>query len=145
MVKRSRIIQILNLARTSSKWQFGSVQSSKWCEYHCITTAQNQVSNNTKTINYRFKVKHVLIVQQLPSIRRIWWTYTEIGRFQNCAFDMNLTETHSVPDSKVHGANMGSIWGRQDPGGPHVDPMKVAIRGEAPLIIYVILLSYPWL
>ena len=22
-------------------------------------------------------------------------------------------------DSKVHGANMGPIWGRQDPGGPH--------------------------
>ena len=24
------------------------------------------------------------------------------------------------PNSKVHGANMGPIWGRQDPGGPHV-------------------------
>ena len=24
------------------------------------------------------------------------------------------------PDSKVHGANMGPTWGRQDPGGPHV-------------------------
>ena len=23
------------------------------------------------------------------------------------------------PDSKVHGANMGPIWGQQDPGGPH--------------------------
>ena len=23
-----------------------------------------------------------------------------------------------VPDSKVHGANIGPIWGRQDPGGP---------------------------
>ena len=29
-----------------------------------------------------------------------------------------------IPDSKVHGATMGSIWGRQDPGGPHVDPMN---------------------
>ena len=27
-----------------------------------------------------------------------------------------------IPDSKVHGANMGPIWGRQDPGGPHVGP-----------------------
>ena len=26
------------------------------------------------------------------------------------------------PDSKVHGANMGPIWGWQDPGGPHVGP-----------------------
>ena len=31
------------------------------------------------------------------------------------------------PDSKVHGANMGPIWGRQDPGGSHVDPMNFAI------------------
>ena len=34
--------------------------------------------------------------------------------------------TKSIPDSKVHGANMGPIWGRQDPGGPHVDPMNFA-------------------
>ena len=31
------------------------------------------------------------------------------------------------PNSKVHGANMGPIWGRQDPGGPHVGPMNLAI------------------
>ena len=30
-------------------------------------------------------------------------------------------------DSKVHGANMGPIWGRQDPCGPHVDPMNLVI------------------
>ena len=33
------------------------------------------------------------------------------------------------PDSKVHEANMGPIWGRQDPGGPHVSPMSFAIWG----------------
>ena len=32
-----------------------------------------------------------------------------------------------TPDSKVHGANMGPIWGRQDPGGPLVGPMNFAI------------------
>ena len=31
------------------------------------------------------------------------------------------------PDSKVYGANMRSIWGRQDPGGPHIGPMNFAI------------------
>ena len=31
------------------------------------------------------------------------------------------------PDSMVDGANMGPIWGRQDPGGPHVGPMNFAI------------------
>ena len=37
----------------------------------------------------------------------------------------------TVPDSKVYGANMGPIWGRQDPGGPHVGPMNFAIWGDA--------------
>ena len=31
------------------------------------------------------------------------------------------------PDSKVHGTNMGPIWGRKDPGGPNVGPMNFAI------------------
>ena len=29
-----------------------------------------------------------------------------------------------LPDNKDHGANIGPIWGRQDPGGPHVGPMN---------------------
>ena len=32
-----------------------------------------------------------------------------------------------IPDSKVHGASMGPIWGRQDPGGSHVGPANFAI------------------
>ena len=32
-----------------------------------------------------------------------------------------------IPDSKVHGANMGPIWGQQDPGGAHVGPMNYDI------------------
>ena len=35
--------------------------------------------------------------------------------------------TEDNPDSKIHGANMGPIWGRQDPSGPHVGPMNFAI------------------
>ena len=40
---------------------------------------------------------------------------------------------HNNPDSKVNGANMGPIWGRQDPGGPHVGPMNFAIF-ELPIL-----------
>ena len=42
-----------------------------------------------------------------------------------------ITQNHIAvdPDSKVHGAIMGPIWGRQDPGGPHVVPMNFAIWG----------------
>ena len=35
--------------------------------------------------------------------------------------------THVIPNSKVHGPDMGPIWGRQDPGGLHVGPMNFAI------------------
>ena len=36
------------------------------------------------------------------------------------------------PDSKVHGTNMGPTWVLSAPDGPHVGPMKLAIR-EVPL------------
>ena len=35
---------------------------------------------------------------------------------------INWFNTDFFPDSKVHGANMGPIWGRQDPGGPMLAP-----------------------
>ena len=34
----------------------------------------------------------------------------------------------ATPDSKVHGANMGSTWVLSAPDGPHIGPMKLAIR-----------------
>ena len=34
-----------------------------------------------------------------------------------------------VPDSKVHGANVGPTWVLSAPDGPHVGPMNLAIRG----------------
>ena len=45
----------------------------------------------------------------------------------------------NIPNSKVNGANMGPIWGRQDPGGPHVGPKNFAIWDG--LISGVILLA----
>ena len=41
------------------------------------------------------------------------------------------------PDSKVHGANIGPIWGRQDPGGPYVGPIN--------LDIWVHLIIHEWI
>ena len=33
----------------------------------------------------------------------------------------------TIPYNQVHGVNMGPIWGRQNPDGPHVGPMNFAI------------------
>ena len=51
---------------------------------------------------------------------------------------------NSHPDSKVHGANMGPIWGPQDPGGPHVGPMNFAIW-DMLLTKFTGTLHDPWL
>ena len=65
-----------------------------------------------------------------------------VNLFQNatsvltCCSKVNLDYNHTkyvpgmlqiISDSKVLGANLGPIWGRQDPGGPHVGPMNFAI------------------
>ena len=47
----------------------------------------------------------------------------EEGKYE----DFPTVMSERYPDSKVHGANMGPIWGRQDPGGPHVGPINFAI------------------
>ena len=36
--------------------------------------------------------------------------------------------TNPIPDSKVHGANMGPTWVLLAPDGPHVGPSNLAIR-----------------
>ena len=41
-----------------------------------------------------------------------------------------MQATDAAPDSKIHGANMGPTCGRQDPDGPHVGPINLAIRGN---------------
>ena len=49
-----------------------------------------------------------------------------------------------IPDSKVHGANMGPIWGWQDPGGPHVGPMNFCRLGLVWCASAVIMLANIW-
>ena len=39
------------------------------------------------------------------------------------------------PDSKVHGANMGSTWVLSAPSGPNVGPINFAVR-EDELFLY---------
>ena len=36
--------------------------------------------------------------------------------------------TKDNPDSKVHAANAGPTWGRQDPGGPQVGPLNKGFK-----------------
>ena len=49
-----------------------------------------------------------------------WWHHATSAAFSK-------TSGYTFPDSKVHGANMGPTWRRQDPGGLHVGPMNLVI------------------
>ena len=67
----------------------------------------------------------LIFVSEIPYLERLSLYWDEA---QDFIWSMSYSVQNSVPDSKVHGANMGTIWGRQDPGGPHVGPMNLAIR-----------------
>ena len=41
-----------------------------------------------------------------------------------------------IPDSKVHGANMGPTWVLSAPNEPHVGPMNLAIRNSFALLAF---------
>ena len=51
-----------------------------------------------------------------------------VFRIQHISIAWNLKQSIHIPDSKVHGANMGPTWVLSAPGGPHVGPMNLAIR-----------------
>ena len=50
-----------------------------------------------------------------------------------------MVSMKAIPDNRVHEANMGPIWGQQDPGGPHVGPMNLAIWDAA---LYTGIINY---
>ena len=60
----------------------------------------------------------VVYLSHVTCEERIW---------KNMPFCKDVLGMYHYPDSKVHRANTGLIWGRQDPGGPHVGPMNFAI------------------
>ena len=39
-----------------------------------------------------------------------------------------IANIEHIPDSNVHGANMGPTWVLSAPDGPHVGPINLAIR-----------------
>ena len=62
---------------------------------------------------------HDVIITSIERHYSIYWTSSQTRNF--------VSGPYINPDSKVHGANMGPLWGRQDPGGPHVGPTNSAI------------------
>ena len=84
-----------------------------------------------------FWIFYIIILQCLLYFIK----YTQIISFvlYFCGYAINSKGIHATHlsifsrvtslsyNSKVHGSIMGPIWGRQDPGGPHVGSMNFAI------------------
>ena len=55
----------------------------------------------------------------IPDGLEIYWSHWKILK----------SDSQTIPDSKVHGVNIGPIWGRQDPSETHVGPVNFGIWG----------------
>ena len=99
-------------------WKCFHLMTSSWCYFHgwimgCILPALR--TEWGCVLSVFIPSSHPL--QVLPFNWVYWEPVSTIQSGLGC----------NCLDNKVHGANMGPIWGRQDPGGPHVGPMNLAI------------------
>ena len=65
---------------------------------------------------------------KMSSAKRHWFCHRGLAVFIWSPAIPLYISPESPPDSKVHGANMGSTWVPSDPYGPHAGPMNLAIR-----------------
>ena len=71
-----------------------------------------------------------------------WWIWRDTcftSAFSGLKYP-NVTIT--MADRKIHGANMGPNWGRQDPGGPHVAPWTL-LSGNYIYSFFAYLRTFP--
>ena len=82
--------------------------------FPCVCMKRNQISD----LMLLFCHKHMASGSGFKI--QVWYSLIKHGSVHVCG-------VRECPDSNVHGANMGPIWGRQDSGEPHVGPMNLAI------------------
>ena len=68
---------------------------------------------------------HTVLKDRIQLSLIIGFSWMWLFSYSDICFRMMVTCMYL--DSTVHGANMGPIWDRQDPGGSHVGPMNLAI------------------
>ena len=83
-----------------------------------------------------FPIARITITSILPHNEPVGYHFvtkqqTHRSVLSDSQYQSYRKDSDPIPDSKVHGANMGPIWGRHDPGGPHVGSMNFAIWNVA--------------
>ena len=115
------------------------------CCNHIIpdVVSHGEITSNRKT-QIEAKTFRVALIFE-------FYRYTEVvtPNRNTSARSYEKTSYDSVnrsPENKVHGANMGPIWGRQDPGGPHVGPMNFAIwKPKDPFYLHGLTVISAWI
>ena len=82
--------------------------------------------------------KHYLSGWYNFPIPQAWELYVVEHLLLACKFAIRLPPygKQNNPDIMVHGTSMGPIWGRQNPGGPHVGPINFAILEHSDHILH---------
>ena len=80
------------------------------------------------SVGAEFKFKLFGITQPYPYGGTVYWWRIQVAYsstnpcIRSCCHKICTRLSYAFPDRKVHGTNMGPIWGRQDPGGPMLAP-----------------------
>ena len=89
----------------------------------------------TRALQHNEYIKMVSLGESIGSLipahssvifARKWFSVLPTPHYSTTEAKINDYDLH-VSYSKTHGANMGPIWGREDPGGPHVGPVDFVI------------------
>ena len=79
------------------------------------------------------------------AVKWMWWNVLDCHKHNmhiSKQINDKLVGVLETPDSRVHVANMRPTWGRQDPCGPHVGPMNLAIWGVTLLLTHRCYISF---
>ena len=107
---------------------------SSGCAYpHLLFTSRRAISKHIYQPHFS-KETDWIAWRQLHAIRDF---LSYIPDRNTHSFSNNALRKLGNPDSKIHGANMGSIWGRQVSGGPHIDPMNLSVLSGMECQTYV--------
>ena len=94
-----------------------------------ICAADTEILCETTNIRFHIgKVKEHDIILQCYS----YFDICHVSNFLNFCKSPTarglIQNIDAIPDSKVHGANVGPTWVLSAPEGPHIGPMNLAIR-----------------
>ena len=93
----------------------------------CIYLVQMVNLRHIPYSNDTFMIHFMHVNSNLFHCFCIYRQYVESGVMQYIPRALVYAMFCGYPDSKVHGANMGSTWVLSAPDGPHVGPMNLAI------------------